>query len=409
MHPRNNPLLLAAALFCFQIQAAYSQESPVQLTEREEKGGGKKYYQYFDINQFEQTTLLKAGFFLEAPASAISIDGLSFAVEQKFFPSLSGEVSWFTDYQDRPSLAFRTRYYPNKRKRSEAKNDWVNNFTGNYVSAGYIRSFQYQEDLVGRVIGDTRVENNHTYALSFGRQQKLGKWGYFDTRLAMKYFQDFKTLFIGFDLNAGWAYGPTAARKEWTEEPDKHALLQGTFFNGRNTLSIENPYLQIGDLGQAGGLTFSGEFKIMDYFSVVSNLSLWHNRFSFIQWLNNQWQKAGVERYGLTVSAELRRYIGVKHRLQKGKPVRAFTGSYLGLRLQNLFYASEVKATEGEPRLGSFRPGTLVSPTVGAHYGWQQRLGKRIFADLNIGLGYDTYLRNLDLVGHTRMGVLLRK
>ena len=113
--------------------------------------------------------------------------------------------------------------------------------------------------------------------------------------------------------------------------------------------------------------------------------------------------------YGVTLSTEARRYVGVQKRLLKGKPVQKFTGTYVGIKAYYLFYMSGFTVTEGELNLPNLRSGTMISPLFSGHFGWQQRLGKSVFFDINMGAGYDTYLNTFELTGHIRTGFLLRK
>ena len=93
----------------------------------------------------------------------------------------------------------------------------------------------------------------------------------------------------------------------------------------------------------------------------------------------------------------------------KGKPVQKFTGTYVGAKAYNLIYTTHLDIDGEGLNHVNFRSGTMISPLFSGHFGWQQRMGKSVFFDANIGAGYDTYLKRIELTGHIRTGILLRR
>ena len=405
MLPVNKRHLFIAA-FLFLISTAKSQENPIIVTESNETDDRKTSYPYFDINQFEQKTLFKASASSDGSYTFSDLSILFLSVEQKIFPSLSGELTWHAAYYDRQTMSFRMRYYHNKRAGSKAKKDRINNFTGNYISAGYGRTFGNPENQTYWVYGGTVFDNDQTYSISFGRQQKVGKWGYYDARFPIKYFSDFESLQFGFDLHVGIGYGPTSGLE--SGEPDKYLAIEDGFFTSKNTISLENPYLSLGKRFKFSGLTFSGEFQMMDYFSVVTSLNMSFVNDVYIPNFGSR-EPTYIDSYRVTLSTEVRRYVGAQKRLLKGKPVQKFTGTYLGIKAYDLLHMSHLDITGEGLNRQNMKSGTIFSPLFSGHFGWQQRLGKSVFFDVNIGTGYNTYWNTVEFTGHIRTGILLRK
>ena len=402
----NKRHLLITAFLLLQICVARSQDSLVTVTESSETDDKKIAYPYFDINQFEQKTLFKASASSDGSYTFSDLSILFLSIEQKIFPSLSGELTWHTSYFERQVLTFRMRYYHNKRARSKAKNDRVNNFTGNYISAGYGLTYGYRENQGFRVYGGTIFDNDQTYSIAVGRQQKVGKWGFFDARFPIQYFSDFESLQLGFNLHVGLGYGPTSGDE--SGEPDEYVPIEDGFFSGKNTISTENPSMSIGKGFKLVSLSFSGEFQVMDYFSVVTTLTAGLMNDLVIP--NFEFREQTIlDSYHLRLSAEVRRYMGVQKRLQKGKPVQKFTGTYVGVKAHELLYMTHLDIIGGALSHINLKSGTIVSPLFSGHVGWQQRLGKSVFFDVNMGTGYNTYLDTIELTGHIRTGILLRK
>lgn len=404
----NNRYLFVIALLFLQVNSAKSQEDPVSITESNESGRSKTSYQYFDINQFEQKTLYKASAFSQGSYAFNDISILHLAVERKIFPSLSAELTWHASYLERHTLVLGMRYYPAKRAQSKAKKDRVNNFTGNYISAGYGKSFEFGANETTYVVGGTLFDNDETFSIAFGRQEKVGKWGFYDARFPVNYFSGIESLQLGFNLMIGIGYGPTSTQ-DLKQEPDKHAPAEGTFFEGKNIIALENPYCSFGKHFKLGGLSLSGEFQMADYFSVVTNLMM-----GFVYDLPlptaTSARGADYDQYWLALNTGLRRYVGVQKRLRKGKPVQKFTGTYVGVKAYHLFVLSEVDISrDAIANREVLKSETRFSPLISGHFGWQRRMGKSVFFDVNIGAGYDTYWDTFELTGQIRTGILLRK
>ena len=409
VHAFKNQYILALVSLFISLHSVKSQEGPITTFESGQADDRIASYQYFDINQFEQRTLLKAGMFVDGTFDRAYNSGWLLTLEKKVFPSLSVEFTGYTAFYARPAWGFKTRYYPSKRKQSQAKNDRVNNFTGNYISAGYMRNLPDSEEADYSLIRQSFFDNRNTFMLSFGRQQKVGKWGYFDTGFSVKYFTEFRSLQFGFDLNAGFGYGRSVPPSEHAEGADKHGSLRKASYSGRNTLSIENPNLWLGETYRAAGLTFSSEYKLMGYFSLVALLKLWHSQTVLNGSRPDLPDNDKVDRYSMVLSTELRRYVGVRKRLNRGKPVQMFTGSYVALKIEDLLFTANRAPISFTGLNQSVRQGTIISPIIGGIYGWQQRLGKLFFIDLNAGLAYHTNESAFRSIGRTRIGMFLRK
>lgn len=146
-----------------------------------------------------------------------------------------------------------------------------------------------------------------------------------------------------------------------------------------------------------------------DYFSVVTNLMM-----GFVYDLPlptaTSARGADYDQYWLALNAGLRRYVGVQKRLRKGKPVQKFTGTYVGVKAYHLFVLSEVDISrDAIANREVLKSETRFSPLISGHFGWQRRMGKSVFFDVNIGAGYDTYWDTFELTGQIRTGILLRK
>ena len=405
----NNLRLVLLILVCLQVNIAWSQEDPVSVTATEESSDGKAPYQYFDVNQFEQKTLYKISAFSEGTYTLSDIGILYMSVEKKLFASLSTEITWHTSYFQRHGLELGMRYYPNKRAQSKAKKDRMNNFTGNYISASYIRGFELGDNQTSHFIYQgVLFDRENTYGISFGRQEKVGKWGFFDVRFPVKYFSEIGSLQFGFNISAGIGYGPTSA-PETDHQPNKHTVHEGNFFEGKNVITLENPYLSFGEYFKTGRFSLSGEFLIADYYSVVTNLVIGVT-YDIPAPTATSPHGSDWDQRVLALSTGIRRYVGVRQRLSKGKPVQKFTGTYIGVHAHSLFLTSGVNVSEGAIVNEEFvRPITRFTPTISGHFGWQQRLGKLVFFDVNLGTGYYTYLDTFELTGHIRTGIFLRK
>ena len=403
----NNRFLFLTVFLLLLVSSAKSQEDPISVTESNESGNGKIAYQYFDINQFEQKTLYKASAFSEGSYTISDISLIHLGVERKIYPSLSAEVTWHASYLDRHALVFGMRYYPNKRAQSKAKKDRVNNFTGNYISASYGRSFQFGNSETTYVVRNVAVDNEQSYQISFGRQEKVGKWGFFDARFPFSYIPETESLQFGLNLLVGIGYGRTSTQ-EAKQVTDNNPPTEDTFFEGKNIITLENPYLSLGKHLKTIGISFSGEFKIADYFSVVTNLITGFNDASLPT--ATSIRGANFNQYWLIVDTGLRRYIGVQKRLRNGKSVQRFTGTYFGVRAYRLFLLSEVNvASDAIVNRDVVRSETRFSPMVSGQIGWQERMGKSVFFDVNIGVGYDSYWNTFELTGQIRTGILLKK
>jgi len=384
-------VILSAAIF-FTSYAAFSQDESIEVSTAEISESNNEQYKYFDIDEFEQSTIFKA--YVNPNSFRIGFLGFedfinSFAVEHKLKPSLSVELNGIYPRGDSDFRIYAfggiLRYYPSKRESSNSKIDRANNFTGNYLGLGYHRN----------ILKSSFVESSDgfsQYSLYYGRQQKVGKWGFFDIRGNLTYTPELNTLSLGIGALGGLGYGLSKDASLGDLSADK-LDAQGEI-KGKYLFGLSNPNLILTE-NNIGFGTFSFiEISLGNYVSLIPAVGFSY-RTGAAEGTFNTFFGSG--------SVELRKYLGIPKKISSGNVVSAFTGNYLSI---NLAYTKQISRFFYMDIENTFKANT-ISPSIS--YGWQQRAGKKAIFDFSFDLGYNSYIKEMTYGFGARIGILLKK
>lgn len=381
-------LLLFFHLLSAQQDSVYMTQ---QIVEADEYRQGKQY-KYIDHSLLERKTLFKLILPVQTIGSAAR-EGLS--IEHKVWPSFSLELGGYVPRFGENAVFSSARYYPGKRKGAKNTRHKINNFTGNHFYASVAQGFSTREDIMYfSGFGDELM-----FQVGYGRQQKLGKWGFFNVGVGLQYFPERGTMSLGFDVQPGFAFG---------KSHDPHPSYS-KYEGFKNEYSSESTIFRLSDLSLfmwnisegnrfEGSISFSVEQKISQNFSIlaIANTSLSrqeHKR-------NNGTVTA--DRRVASLNLQSRYYYNLKKRLRKGANPRSFSGHYITALINNFYatghsesvYLSErrIRRISGFDRLD-----------IGLGWGIQERFGRRGFLDVNMALLYET--TDKELIGTGTQGL----
>ncbi|MEL6559450.1 MAG: hypothetical protein AAFQ94_14765 [Bacteroidota bacterium] len=390
-------ILSLSSIFSFQLMA---QDESVSYSTVAEKEQNTAYYNYFDINQYEQKIMFKANLLgvenLVSFTNSLDNKGErdlpfinSFAVEYKLRPAISIELEGMARgslNQDQASwLNPGIRYYPHKRRKSKSKNNSVDNFSGQYLRLGYFRRFNDPDNFYHADSG---------YRLAFGMQQRSSNWDYLDVSAVIAY----NDIFGAFDLSTRIAGGLAFAKP--TKANNKVAAMSGQSDVSWSTpiLEVDNLYLQFARHRIQINPALEGEFHLLKFWTIKPRIGT--------NFVNNK-SAFGVDRaitYGYDASLAIRKYIGVLKRMSNGYNVRSFSGSYIMLNFANIYERVESVDSADFPSRDINR--FNFAPQLG--FGFQERLGRRFLFDTNWSVGYDPNQKAVNTYFYIGAGILLK-
>ena len=391
-------LVVVLAFLC-PLAPLFGQEATVQTSVEETPNKKKEKYSYFNVDDYEQTTLFK--WYFNQVVDVENNFNASLGVEKKITPFLSAELRAILSTGDGglPLIGGDIRYYPRKRPGSKAKKDRVNNFSGNYLgfSVDYLNYDGYNYE----------IENRTSYMLRYGRQQKWGKWGFIDFAAMISYYELFgrNRVGIGLSVGGGLAYGKSKPVDDLSQSDDLNLDL----LTWENVVyGIGSPGIQIDEFTMSIYATPFIEIPLGRYLSVRPSVDISYLRsaFSVSSNFNSLFADA---------SLEFRKYMGIRKREQRGKVTAGFNGPYAGLKFTDLFNRN---AGRNEERDRSWAESSYgFNPTLLA--GWQQNASRNIQFDINAGVLYDPFDGNVVsfvmnghvawVIGSRRRGVLGRR
>ncbi|MEL6559449.1 MAG: hypothetical protein AAFQ94_14760 [Bacteroidota bacterium] len=396
---RKNQLNKALTIILWILFASvkiWAQDETVTYSTTVEEEENSQVYRYFDINQYEQKLLFKVDLFgaenlLVDNSASVLISSLG--LEYKYKPAISFDVdgmfSSILNSSQSSSLGAGVRYYPSKRVGSKAKNYRVNNFTGSYLRLGYSGQFNNFRN-------EFSIPNGWDF--SYGLQQKVGKWGYLDLAAVLTRENFTGTITLGTKISGGIAYGKSKKVKDMIHRSPKNDLTwsKPIFF-------IDNPNVQFSDSHDWVFASFSSEIHIKNYWTVRPSASFSHIRY-------NRFASSvigGGEPVDLVYnfSAEFRKYLGIRRRIEKGIETVSFSGFYLSLTFENLYLRSEFFETDRFRR--SDRQGMYFAPQMGI--GWQHRVGNRFLFDVSSEVGYSVFTEKVINYSNIGVGILLNE
>lgn len=382
-------------LICLLTQHTYAQEESITYsTSKEEKMPGHKYS---DIDQYEQKFLLKANLngiqgFLSTGNGGVFIN--SIGAEYKIMPSLSVDVEGMFPGVLNPNeiswLSGGLRYYPAKRAGSSAKNDRVNNFSGNYLRIGYGTQIDQLQKTSGLPDG---------YELSVGRQQKVGKWGYLDVSAILSYNRTFGIFTFNTRMVGGIGYGWTKNQDHDSEEAPQETEISWD----RPVISMDYLFIQASRRSLSTGASFSGQFHLGHYWVIIPSISASYVNFSYLK--QDGFGISNPESFNYAGSLTIRKFLGVKKRLQTGRKAKSFSGFYAQLSFQSIYDRLEFWEAERFESLD--RNGFNFQPYVGV--GLQEKVGDRFLIGGGWSVGYSQFNESFRVSASVGVSILLHQ
>jgi len=185
-------------LICLGNYANHGQESISTTTSTEKLE--KVNYQYLDINEYEQKWLFR----INSNVANSFIFPATIRIERKLSAAISLDVGLREDIQLRShdriqgeTFEAGLKIYPIKLNMKGGQNDQVDNFTGTYWRTSF---------------GVTNIGfgSNYDYTLSYGHQEKIGKWGVIDAFAFASFRSNVfsKSFTLGINTIGGFGYGP---------------------------------------------------------------------------------------------------------------------------------------------------------------------------------------------------------
>ena len=367
-------------------------------------------YQYFSTNDFEQKTIFKLGTDARTYSFAErAIRGLALSWEQKLSKTISTELGWLAPAANQQAIFLNLRYYYNKsRKRSERSGDFLNNFNGNYFLIGASRSFTFDRGY--DPVYNLGLQEESVYSLFYGRQQKVGKWGFFDLAGGFNYFTSWQQLLLSFNLKMGLAYGKFSRPKNDLQIA-KYEEYKNTYEDTRGILKVSNPYMSLNSRREWGvGSTFSYERALFDNFSVTAKVDLSAFRQRIRIFSGNEMSYGSNSAQSITLDIEGRYYYRKRKDLLSGQLVRSFSGHYMLLAGRDIYslYNGERDSDEGRKRRTTSGIGiAYYSWAIG--WGSQQRIGKKGFFDFNLALDYSPVVNRFSPAAFVGAGLIIGK
>lgn len=393
----NKALTICVCLILCASVRIWAQEEAVSYSTAAEKEENPGDYKYFNIDEYEQNLLFKINLvgaenLLTENRTGVLIS--SFGLEYKYRPAVSFDVegmfSGVLNANQSGNLGAGVRYYPSKRINSKAKYNRVNNFSGGYLRLGYSGQFDDFKN-------EYRIPTGWDF--SYGRQQKVGKWGYLDIAAVLTRENHFGNITLNTKISGGLAY----ARSQKAEgvvidqEKTENYIWSGPIFY------LNNPNIRLSDSYEWVFIALASEIHLKDYWTVTPEIN-----FGYFDYKRVLGSVAGDGRpiditYNLSV--EFRKYLGVRKRIEKGVDVSSFSGYYVSMSLENAYLRANFFRTEGfnRPNLNDF----YFAPHIGL--GWQERVGNRFLLNISTGVGYNIFTEKVINFSNIGVGILLNK
>lgn len=378
-------LLTLLLLTIASSSAAQAQDWQIEIGTEEVESPKKERYHYLNIDDYEQRTIYKvySNFFLSSDRKPHVLNFINrVAVEHKLSPAVSLEIGGmiYPNHGDElliypnHTVNGELRYYLNKHSRSRAVKDRINNFSGNYVSFEFDRTQTNDH----RVLGGRLVLTQ--YSLKFARQQKLGKWGFYDYGVALDYSRwanNSSSIGLSVRLEDGLAFGKsktTTIPGNPEELSDKtEDIWRGGF------IGLGNVRITMDNYQTFYSVSPYAEFNLGNYFTLRASMFFSHSR------QNLDVSDRRYRGYESSLSFSVRRYLGVKAKAQEGRVLPRFNGTYISLGMSQLVsYSAQTGPFTDSPELGYD-----LNPSVG--FGWQRNAGKRLLVSFGGGIGYSNF------------------
>ncbi len=320
----------------------------------------------------------------------------SLGVEHKILPQLSVELegmlaeSIIGNYLTRSWVSRGIRYYPGKRTSAKGGKYKANNFTGSYFRTNYQHRFAK---------GKNSFSDSYSSSVNFsyGWQQKVGKFGQLDLAAEISYETETKTFRIGNRIGGGLGYGKSKIIRTLSDETKYDT--EGTQWS-TPIIFVGNPNILIRDGGISLGVDLGGEFHMLNYWTIRPTISGDYSNFRVNSFQPSETRRSLYFSYDFNI--EVRKYLGIRKQLAKGKSPLAFSGFYLAFQIANIYERVELVS----PFVSTDdRNGFFLDQQVGI--GWQHKVGNRFLFDVNWGVRH-TYDR-IENYGDLKIGILLKK
>ena len=331
------------------------------------------YYNY------EQKTIIKASLLSGSANSYESMwfDDAEISIERKLTPAISAEVGWVVPHGPKHNGYLNLRYYFAKRPNSKNKYESANNFTGDYLSVGVLRSFKWRPKNHFFYEPNEGRYGTNTFSLGIGRQEKLGRFGFVDMGAAVEYNHFDKSLQVGLKLKSGLAWGPSRLI-----DPDSEGLGQtNTYEEERGLFKVGMPSISLRNGQLIASIHAEYELALMRDVSLVAGLNMhyFHQSSGEISIFGN----------ALDVNSDMavRYYYNTRKKLNRNKTLRSFEGNYVSLKMSNVirYYHRGFNTFPTTATLN-----VVKDPKISLLWGVQERIGKKGFLNFEVGPSYDT-------------------
>ena len=402
---RFSQVLVLSLAMC---QHMYAQQDSVSVSSESTAGEEHDNYRYFSAKYFKQTGILKlANDAITNELGQEGIEGLQLSWEQKLTRSISAEAGWATPIANKHALFFNLRYYHKKSKKRTDSWKSLNNFNGSYFLLGGHRSIsnEWRPEWVGYL--NPILREKYVLSLLYGHQEKIGKWGFFDMAGGLNYFTTSRELQFSLNLKMGLAYGKFLKPDDdmsflkYEDFKDDYALKKGI-------LKWSNPYGRLGsDWG--AGFNFSYEYNITNKLSLMPKvrLAMVHQEIdrSFLFYTRDLAKE--FTHKSIALDLEARYYYNRARRLSAGQESKNFTGNYFYAEVENLVTLNQYNVEYySNPDVEVKRHSWDLQPNIGIGWGTQQRIGKRGFFEVNLGVEYETRSRSFYPESTVSVGLL---
>ncbi|UII29958.1 hypothetical protein LVD17_16800 [Fulvivirga ulvae] len=407
--------IISVCLLLVVPASVYAQKDSVSVTSEIVDIENPDTYCYFSTADYEQKTIFKlssdnfgyTGDFQRIPGFHVSF-------ERKLSATFSAELGMITPVDHEYTVFANLRYYYNKgRKRRQHSKDGIDNFNGSYFLLGVYRTMHfnnYSESYYSNIL---RPEDQNLYTLLYGKQQKVGKWGFIDVAGGLSYIPQPSMLRFGMNFKVGLGYGKLS-RANNDLQSSKFEASNDDYADKKGLLKIANPimFMSISDGWYAGSMV-AYERNLTSNISIVPMLrfsvSDMNQEFNLLDGKVMKHEFKGI-RIGFDLQA--RYFYNRNKRMRSGCLIKNFTGNYFFIEGEELllYYDIESYFNDGIEARSSHEKGvesTLSSLLIG--WGTQQRLGKRGFLDLGVGWRYINQEYPVNLGVNAQVGLLLGK
>ncbi|MEM7550230.1 MAG: hypothetical protein AAF363_11165 [Bacteroidota bacterium] len=344
-------------------EISYSYEETSKKNFRKEKK-----YDYLDPDLYEQKTLFKIGA-RGLPILGASTRGndLSLLVERKIMPSVSieggfrGFVTEFNNFLIADAMV-QLRYYLNKDKTGS-----VDNFSGLYTGLRYLRQDLFNNEF---------ARSPNIYELSFGQQQKVGKWGFYDVSALISYSPDQELWQLSVSVLNGLGYGSFEGLDDKYRDKTEQKIYLNKFL-----WKVSPPRLFLNKRFKFFSFGVDREQSIWKNLSLNVQVFVSHSRNEILSGFPDL-ITSNLNTYSIGLNGSLRYYYNLKRMEERGSGSKSFHGNYFtfstgfsyinttGTEVFNISKLSEIREPD------SYFTG----------WGLQRRIGKRGLFNFEAGL-----------------------